>query len=140
MEVNLKAPQDVGANTYKTAMKQANLAAKAGGADGAAAEIQAQAGITAPDGVNSAGQESALPPSQQLNKEDLKKITEDLSDFMRSLNTDIEFAIHEKSGRLQVRVVDTRNDKVLKEFPSEELLDTIAAIREYVGAILDKKV
>ena len=39
-----------------------------------------------------------------------------------------------------VQIVDQSNDKVLKEFPSREFLDTMAAIRDYVGILLDKKI
>ena len=87
--------------------------------------------------TETAEQKSASP--NPFTKEELATVAADLSDFMQSLNTHIEFSIHEKSGRMMVKVVDTKTHDVLKEFPPEELLDTIGAIREYVGVLLDKK-
>lgn len=75
-----------------------------------------------------------------LTPEDTKQITETMNKFMQSLNADLQFSMHEKTHRMIVRLVDTKTSKVLKEFPPKELLDTLAAISEYVGALLDKKV
>lgn len=59
--------------------------------------------------------------------------------FLEMINSDIQFSLHEKTQRLIVRVVDTRDNKILKEFPPHEMLDTLARIRDYVGLLLDKK-
>lgn len=79
--------------------------------------------------------EAAEPSREQLNK-----VTEEMTGIMKLLNTDIKFELHEGSGRWIVKVVDTKENKVLKEYPPQKLLDTIAAIREYVGLLLDEKV
>ena len=52
----------------------------------------------------------------------------------------LQFEIHEKTDRLMVKFVDRTDQRVIKEFPPRELLDTLAAIQEYVGVLLDKKV
>jgi flagellar protein FlaG len=75
----------------------------------------------------------------ELTPEDTKQITETMNKFMQSLNADLQFSMHEKTQRIIVKLVDTKTSKVLKEFPPHELLDTLAAISEYVGALLDKK-
>lgn len=76
---------------------------------------------------------------KELTNDELLPITRELNKFMTYLNADIQFSLHEKTQRLIVRVVDMKENKVLREFPPEELLDTIANIREYVGVLLDKK-
>ena len=68
----------------------------------------------------------------------METVTSDLTQFMKSMNTDINFSIHEKTGRLMVQVKDSKGT-VVKEFPSHELLDTIAAISDSIGALLDRK-
>lgn len=68
------------------------------------------------------------------------KMTETMNKFVQAIDTDIQFKIHEGTNQLMVQVIDQANNKVLKEFPSNEFLDTIAAIRDYVGILLDKKV
>jgi len=79
------------------------------------------------------------PEKIDLNYEDGKNITEAMNKFMEALNADLQFVLHEKTNRMMVKIVDIKTQKVLKEFPPHELLDTLAAISEYVGALLDKK-
>lgn len=74
-----------------------------------------------------------------LNKEQLTKVNDELNHFLSLIDSDIQFSIHEKSKQLIVQVVDTKDHRVLKEFPSHEMLDIMANIKEYVGALLDKR-
>ncbi len=76
---------------------------------------------------------------REISREDLLKVTGTMNDFLQMVNTDIRFSIHDGTKQLIVQVVDTKDQRVLREFPPHELLDTIAAIREYVGVLLDKK-
>jgi len=78
----------------------------------------------------------AAPP---ITDEDARQIADELNNFMQYLNTDIRFTLNDKLKQLVVQVVDTRDNTVLKQFPPQELLDTMVNIREYIGALLDKK-
>jgi flagellar protein FlaG len=73
-------------------------------------------------------------------KENLEEALPQMNTFMQSLNADIQFAIHEGTQQLMVRVVDVTDGRVLKEFPSHEFLDMMSRIRDYVGILLDKRV
>ena len=140
MDVNLKLPQDVGANGYASPVKQGGFSVKSTPETVKKSAAPKLSSLSQSNGVNPEDTEQNSSQQVSLTKEDLETVAADLSDFMQSLNTDIEFSIHEKSGRMMVKVVDTKTQDVLKEFPPEELLDTIGAIRDYVGALLDKKV
>ncbi|WP_425058503.1 hypothetical protein SCACP_31570 [Sporomusa carbonis] len=83
---------------------------------------------------------NANTKEEDINKDKLSEVTDELNKFMQIINADLRFAMHEKTQRLMVQVVDTKEQKVLKEFPPHELLDTIAKIRDFVGVLLDKKV
>jgi len=86
---------------------------------------------------NSQGEEHT---QRELSKDETEQLTKQLNEFFRKINASLEFEIHEKTDRLIVKFVDKKEDKVIKEFPPRELLDTLAAIQEYVGILLDKKV
>ena len=75
---------------------------------------------------------------KELNPDAVHKMSNEMNKFMRLLDSDIRFKIHEKTNTLIVQVVDSRDNTVLKEFPPHELLDTKAKIREYVGILLDR--
>lgn len=74
-----------------------------------------------------------------LTKDDAQILTEDMNKYFQSLNANLRFAYHEKTSQLMLRVVDSSNNKILKEIPSHEVLDMLAKVREYVGSLLDKK-
>lgn len=76
----------------------------------------------------------------KLSKENLDNITKTLNDLMQSFNAKIHFQIHDKTKELMVQVVDESTNTVIKEFPPHQLLDTIAAIRDRIGVLLDKRV
>lgn len=76
---------------------------------------------------------------KDLNKEQLTKVNEELNHFLSLIDSNIQFSIHEKSKQLMVQVIDTKDKRVLKEFPSHEMLNIMANIREYVGVLLDKR-
>lgn len=139
MDVNLKLPQDVGASGYASPVKQGGFSVKSTPETVKKSAAPKLSSLSQSNGVEPEDAEQKSSQQVALTKEDLETVAADLSDFMQSLNTDIEFSIHEKSDRMMVKVVDTKTHDVLKEFPPEELLDTIGAIRDYVGALLDKK-
>lgn len=80
-----------------------------------------------------------IKEEKPLDKKELSELTSEMNKFLELVNSDIQFVLHEKTQRLIVRVVDVRENKVLKEFPPHEMLDTLAKIRDYVGLLLDKK-
>ncbi|CQR70453.1 flagellar protein FlaG [Sporomusa ovata DSM 2662] len=71
--------------------------------------------------------------------DDPYKITNDMNKIIELFTADLKFVLHDKTKRLMVQLIDIKEQKVLKEFPPHQLLDTLAAIREYVGVLLDKK-
>lgn len=141
MDVNLKLPQDVGSNGYAIPVKQGGFSVKSSPETQKMSEptVPSLPGAATVGGTETETAEQKTASTNPFTKEELAAVAADLSDFMQSLNTHIEFSIHEKSGRMMVKVVDTKTQDVLKEFPPEKLLDTIGAIREYVGVLLDKK-
>ena len=140
MEVNLKAQQDAGATGYASLVKQGGFSVKST-PDAPKTTVESRPQTSNMPQLAPVSNEKDGKPQKTvvLNEEELQTVTADLSKLMESLNTDIKFSIHKASGRMMVRVVDSKTQDVLKEFPPEELLDTIGAIREYVGALLDKK-
>lgn len=75
-----------------------------------------------------------------VNLQDLTQMTEAMNKFVQAMDANIRFLIHEGTNQIIVQVVDQTDNKVLKEFPPHEFLDTMAAIRDYVGILLDKKI
>ena len=51
----------------------------------------------------------------------------------------LEFAIHERTKKIMVKVIDTHDDTVIREIPSEKVLDMVAHMWEISGILVDEK-
>lgn len=54
-------------------------------------------------------------------------------------NTSLKFAIHDKTNEVMVKVINEDTDEVIREIPSEKVLDMVAAMLERTGLFLDTK-
>lgn len=78
--------------------------------------------------------------SEQANDKDhVEYVSKAMNHFMQMMNADLQFSVHEKTKRIMVKLVDDSTKEVLKEIPSEEFLDMVAKIQEYIGMLVDKK-
>ncbi|PCJ33301.1 MAG: flagellar biosynthesis protein FlaG [Gammaproteobacteria bacterium] len=89
----------------------------------------------------------ALVPSE-LEKESDKavskqdalqsKITQ-LNQHMQSLNRNLQFSVDDTSGDTIVKVIDSETDKLIRQIPSQEVIDSRHAIEDFRGLILETK-
>ena len=76
-------------------------------------------------------------PTLQEQKaiENIKKINEELV----GANRELQISIHDETKRIIAKVVDTDTKEVIKEIPSEKLLDMFYCMMEYSGLLVDEK-
>ena len=53
--------------------------------------------------------------------------------------TECQFSIHEATNHLMVKIVDQQTKEVIKELPSEKILDMVAKMCEFAGVFVDEK-
>jgi len=58
---------------------------------------------------------------------------------MDTLNTTIRFGFDDKTDEMYVSVIDTKDNKVIRQIPSEEAMKLAAKMRELVGMLFDEK-
>lgn len=73
-------------------------------------------------------------PNQQILDDAIHKINE----TMETYNTELRFVLHEKSGEMMVKVVNPKDNTVIREIPPEEILDIVADVKEMLGIIVNK--
>ncbi len=79
-------------------------------------------------GQDAEGKKKAL--LQVLEKEDNK---------IQGKTTSLEFAMHESTKQIMVKVIDNNTHEVVKEIPSEKILNMIAKMMELAGLFVDEK-
>ncbi|MGG3563596.1 flagellar protein FlaG [Neobacillus rhizosphaerae] len=81
------------------------------------------------------------PPQQQSQtKEKTEKVINSMNEFLKASNTHLKFQFHDELKEYYVTLVDDTTNEVVKEIPSKKLLDMYAAMTDYLGLLVDKKV
>lgn len=77
---------------------------------------------------------------EYLPVEKAKKMTESLNQLLETTNTKLRYEFHEKLERYYVTLVDSETDQVVREIPNKKLMDMYAAMLEFTGIFVDKKI
>ncbi|MGI6227672.1 MAG: flagellar protein FlaG [Peptococcales bacterium] len=77
--------------------------------------------------------------SRQNSEEEIIKAIEAANRHFEVYDKRLEFSIHEKTKEIIVKIVDSKNDEVIKEIPSQKILDMIANMMELAGLLVDEK-
>ncbi|MFY8300282.1 flagellar protein FlaG [Pseudoalteromonas sp. SS15] len=76
----------------------------------------------------------------KLSTEELKKVAQQLQEFVSEMNKGLEFSVHEDSGRDVIKVIDKSSGDLVKQYPSEEVLDIVSKLAKATGTLVDYKV
>ena len=75
----------------------------------------------------------------KFKREDLEQAIEDTNRVLFDRDDRFEFQIHERTGRMMVKLIDNETDEIIKEIPPEKILDLVASIWDLVGILVDER-
>jgi flagellar protein FlaG len=78
--------------------------------------------------------------AQNIPKEKLKEVVKGLNEFLQPSHTSLKFKLHDELKEYYVQIINERTNEVIREIPPKKLLDIYAAMMEFVGLIVDKKI
>jgi len=67
--------------------------------------------------------QKAQQETSDLSTEDLKEVLEEVNNLLYSMNRALRFEIHDKTEDLIVRVVNTKTDEVIRQYPREDVIE-----------------
>jgi flagellar protein FlaG len=73
-------------------------------------------------------------------KEKVEGIVESMNKFMEASPTALKFEFHEKLNEYYVKIIDEKTKEVVREIPPKKMLDFYAAMTEFIGLMVDKKI
>ncbi|MBD8498258.1 flagellar protein FlaG [Paenibacillus arenosi] len=89
-------------------------------------------------------QETGIVAEPQMNEAKQKYSVEELvnkfNTVLEEVQTHIKVKVHDKTNTIMVSIVDSGTDKVIKEIPSEKILDMMYNIAIKNGLFLDEKI
>lgn len=74
-----------------------------------------------------------------LSQQKLQEAVEQSNRLIFQDDKRFEFKVHERTGRMMVKLVDKETDEVIKEIPPEKILDLVASIWDLVGILVDER-
>ncbi|WP_066055930.1 flagellar protein FlaG [Robertmurraya korlensis] len=93
--------------------------------------------------TNIEGSKPKVDSEERLNpneKDKVAKVVDSLNDFLIPSHTSLKFEFHDKLNEYYVTLVDDNTKEVVKEIPSKKMLDFYAAMTEFIGVMIDKKI
>ena len=80
---------------------------------------------------------------QQKGKEDVQvsqNLLDELEHDITTIhNVGLEFSMHKESGRTMIKVVEKDTGNLIRQIPSEEILELITRIGDVLGILFDKR-
>jgi len=80
------------------------------------------------------------PIEYKITKEIIDHKVNELNTLLEPKYVSIRFEWHEKLHDYYVKVVNTENERVIREIPSKQFLDRYASMMEFIGLLVDEKV
>ncbi|MDR1708693.1 MAG: flagellar protein FlaG [Candidatus Accumulibacter sp.] len=69
----------------------------------------------------------------------LDEAVEEIREFVMPIASDIEFSIDEDSGRTVVKLIDRQTQDIIRQIPSQEMLDLAKALDKLQGLLIRQK-
>ncbi len=85
-------------------------------------------------------QESQKPDEEVLNEKDLETLVSEAQEKYEAKGIKLNFSVHEETGQIQVEVVNSADDKVIRKIPRDEMLKLAAQMKEMAGTLLDRSI
>ncbi|SFK10525.1 flagellar protein FlaG [Methylophaga sulfidovorans] len=76
---------------------------------------------------------------QQQRADDLRDKVAQLNDYMQNMNRNLQFSVDDTSGDTVIKVIDAETEEVVRQIPSEEILEARHAAEKYRGILLETK-
>jgi len=81
-------------------------------------------------------QTQAAAPARQPSKEQIERAVENLSRASRANGQNLQFSVDSDSGETVIRVVDSGTREVIRQIPSEEVLQIARELEKMQGLLL----
>lgn len=78
--------------------------------------------------------------AQPLEREQLEKMAQQLQEFMGEMNRSLQFQVDEDSGRDVIKVLDKDTGDIIKQYPSEEVLNLVSKLSKTAGLLIEHTV
>ena len=76
----------------------------------------------------------------EISTDQMKQAVDSINEFFEINNSELKFVFHEGLKEYFVQLVNSETEEVVREIPSEKLLDVYYEMQKLVGMIIDEKI
>ncbi|MBN2126355.1 MAG: flagellar protein FlaG [Deltaproteobacteria bacterium] len=76
----------------------------------------------------------------QATREKIERVAEAVENYLLSIQRYLKIQVHEDSGNIVVKVISKEDGKVIREIPSEEMLNLASRMEAVMGVLFDENV
>ncbi|MCG8563803.1 MAG: flagellar protein FlaG [Desulfobacterales bacterium] len=76
----------------------------------------------------------------KMSKKDVAEFVESFKALSDTLQTRVEFSVHEENHQVVVRVMDKESQQLIRQFPSEELLALQDKMKDLSGLLFNENI
>jgi len=95
--------------------------------------------MTAAVSAEAKGAEGLGQKEEEAASSKIKDAVDKVNQKIVPSKTRCEFAYHEETNRISIKVIDQATEETIKEIPAEETLDMLSRIWELAGLMVDEK-
>ena len=80
-------------------------------------------------------------PASQVTKPDREKLevaTQSVREFVKPINSNLEFSVNDETGQLVVKIIDRATKEVIRQMPSEEMLSIAKTLDSIKGLFVQQ--
>ncbi len=93
--------------------------------------VQAKQKINAPTATKPAGDPQVRQQqAREVNSEKLQETVREMNAKVQNLRRNLHFSVDDASGRSVIKVIDAETDEVIRQIPSEEILNLAHRLTE----------
>ena len=69
-------------------------------------------------------------PSPRVSRKEIDQAVARIEDFVQSIQRDLSFAVEDDTGRTVITVIDSATEEIIRQIPSEEVLELARNLSE----------
>ncbi|MEO1079341.1 MAG: flagellar protein FlaG [Pseudomonadota bacterium] len=97
-------------------------------------QVSATSGSSVPEAAATQQGEASAAAEQRASARELAEATRDVSSFIQTVSRSLQISVDDELGSTVIRVVDGENGDLVRQIPSEEVLEIARYLRQQTEA------
>lgn len=76
---------------------------------------------------------------KKVSKEELIHAVNTANESLKSHNRELKYSVHKETNTIMVKLIDSESKEVIREMPTEKILDMVAKMWEMAGLFVDER-